>query len=96
MKRYLSIIAILVMVMFMAGCVTTRVISRTDSTAVIQGLGHTRVEALATAREKGKEIFTSFNETKEAECSQEYNFRADTESAHGSTFWSCIIHIEKE
>jgi len=101
MKKLKLIFMILIVVTFFISLAcTSRVIKQTETTAIIQGMGMTKIEAKIEARKKAKTIFMDFEETKEPECSQEYSVRgrgdADSYSASGSTHWSCVIFIKKK
>ena len=94
MKKFKPI-AILCLVLT-ASCVTSRVIKQTDSEAIIQGLGVTKIEARMSAEEKAKSIFPTYALKKEPECSQEYSVEASEGKAQGDTYWSCVVEVQKK
>ena len=98
MKKLLSLLTVLFI--FMLSCSMTRVIEQTANSAVIQGVGTTKYEAKANALKKGKELLGKVKETKQADCSQEYNVEGegnqDSAKVSGTTYWSCVVYVEKE
>jgi hypothetical protein len=103
-KEYMNKSKIFILIMtalFAAGCSSTRIIEKTDMTAVIQGIADTKYEARMFALKKAEELFGKVNETREAECSQEFSSdmqgdRVMGMSGQGSSYWSCVVFVEKE
>ena len=100
MKREMTILCIAALIM-MFGCSSTRIIEKTGRTAVIQGVADTKYEARMFALKKAEEIFGKVKETKEAECSQEYTSDMQGDrimgmSGQGTSYWSCVVFVEKE
>ena len=100
MKRITALFFLVSLSFSILGCITSRVIRQTDTTAIIQGMGASKVEAKLNAEDRAKEIFDSFKETAEAECSQESRTDISESKAGGisgsaQTYWSCTIQVEK-
>jgi hypothetical protein len=89
----LSVISITLLI----ACSPTRVIKQTETSAIIQGIGVTKVEAKINAETKAGELFGKFKQVKEPDYSQEYDvdYDAKTGKGDGSTYWSCVIEVEK-
>jgi hypothetical protein len=99
--NFFKIIIIMIVAVFLSGCSSVRIIEQTGRTAVIQGVADTKYEARMFALKKAEEILGKVKETKEAECSQEYtsDMRGDRVfgvSGQGSSYWSCVVFVEKE
>jgi hypothetical protein len=75
----------------------SRIIQKTDDTAIIQGVAATKIEAKINAENEAKKIFINYEETKECECTQEASGRTSSSGKYrSSTYWSCIIYVKKK
>ena len=76
---------------------TARIIRQTDKLLVIEGVGRTKYEAKDKARAKAKEIFGSFQEQGEPDCSKkkEAHYSDDNGYGHMSTYFSCVIEFTR-
>ncbi|AOP33458.1 hypothetical protein A0128_06120 [Leptospira tipperaryensis] len=92
-------------ILLLVGCsVTTRTLKKTETEAVIQGIGMTEFEAKEAALKEIQGIFSEYKETKPTECKQEYYASGRTMgtganqqySASGSTYYSCIVFAAKK
>ena len=103
MKRITALFFLIFLGFSILGCfsfMNSRVVRQTDNSAIIQGIGASKVEAKLNAEDRAKEIFGSFKETAEAECSQESRTDISESKAGGvsgsaQTYWSCTIQVEK-
>lgn len=82
----------------------TRTLKKTETEAVIQGIGMTEFEAREAALKEIQGIFPEYKESKPTECKQEYYASGRTTgvganqqySASGSTYYSCIVFAAKK
>ena len=101
MKRILIISIITILSFSFYSCARmARVIKKTENSAIVQGIGRTKIEAKMNAEEQAKKIFVSYEEAEEMECTQEYSSRGSgnerSYSSRGRTYWSCVISIKKK
>ena len=100
--RRISITLGFLMVWMLIGCRgMSRIIRKTNTTAIIEGRSITRIEAKLIAEEKAKGLFGTFKETEKAECSKETKSELSSDlkgriSGETYTYWSCIIYVEKK
>ncbi|RHX87352.1 hypothetical protein [Leptospira stimsonii] len=98
-------IFICVSILLFVGCsMNTRTLKKTETEAVIQGIGMTEFEAREAALKEIQGIFPEYKESKPMECKQEYYVSGRTMgsganqqySASGSTYYSCIVYAAKK
>lgn len=93
------IFSIVSLFLFITACSSTKVIRQSKDTAIIQGMGETKIEARLKAEDKAAEMFGEYTETRECECAQEYSSYVSggyfsNYSGAGGTYWNCTIFVK--
>jgi len=93
--KILKTFMLLGIILFFFSCTPSRILRQTGDTAIIQGLGPTKIEAKLNAEDEAKKLFIKYSLTKEPEYTQEHQVDSDDDgNVSGGTYWSCVIEVK--
>ncbi len=90
-KKTLASVFLCFILIFLISCLTSRIIKQTNDTAIIQGVGITKIEAKINAEEEAEKLFKKYKLLNEPE----YTHEQEVSGGSGSSYWSCVIEIKK-
>ncbi len=93
-KNILVIILLCIVSISFINC-ASRIIKQTSDSAVIQGVGATKIEAKINAEEEAKKLFPKYKIVNEPDFTQEYEVDDNGKRISGETYWSCVIEVKK-
>ena len=94
-RKNAMLFVIMISFLFVTSCLgfmNSRILSRTDSEAIVEGLGLSRAEARMNAEKLAETIFPEFEEYKDAE----YNDKIFGDNHSVSSTIICTLYIRKK